>query len=131
MDPNKQLSEFKEIDFKYELEYYNALFFTTYCVKFDGYNMKHILSCLRKGEVITFFINNGSMVTGNPFDDTYRRDIYEEYVESIYWYHEFYGDTIRIKTNYPDFNEYLRHAIKLIIRKEKIEKIKNSINGNK
>lgn len=123
----RQLKKFKKkINFNYEVGYFSVMDFTSFAIEIDGYSLENILLSLREGEVIKFLLNDGFKYN-NKYKQTYNFLKETKYSGSIYWENEYYGDTIRIKSNYPDFVENIHNNAKLVIRRNKLNKIKKNI----
>ena len=126
--PTLQLQEFIDsgLDFEYNFEYYTSYNKIEIAINLPGYSIPNILSLLRKGEVISFLVNDGKTNNGK-YDNDFIEYYNEKYDNSIYWECPYYGDRIRISTNMTDFRERLDKYINILARKDKILKIKNNI----
>ena len=92
--------------FDYDFSY-NPINKITFAINEEGYGLKDIISKLKKGEKISFLINDGKTIfdknigTGNFIYN-------EKYDNSIYWENEFYGDCVRADSNIGTLQEWIK-----------------------
>jgi len=90
-----------------------------FCIEHEGFSMKDIISKLKEGEKILFYLNDGYR---SDWDDKkgYSKLYQVKYREgSIYWKHDTYGECVRIDSDMGSIREWCEEL-------NKIYNVKNS-----
>jgi hypothetical protein len=111
MDTKKAEKEIKSLldsglsfDYKIDMNIINK---TMFCIEKEGYSIKDIISKLKDGEKLLFYLNDGCRADWDDKKGKYS-PMYQvkDREGSIYWKHDIYGECVRIDSDMCSIKEW-------------------------
>ena len=91
-------------DYKIDMDVINKIMF---CIEKDGYAIKDIVSKLKEGEKLSFYLNDGYRVDWDDKKGKYSPMCHVKDREgSIYWKNDRYGECVRIDSDMGSIKEW-------------------------
>jgi hypothetical protein len=98
------------LSFDYEIDM-NIINKQMFCIEKEGFSMSDIISKLKEGEKILFYLNDGYR---SDWDNKKDSQLYQikDREGSIYWKHDTYGECVRIDSDMNSIREWCRELSK-------------------
>ena len=96
------------LSFYYEIDMY-SMNKQTFCIEHEGFSIGDIISKLKEGEKILFYLNHGyrsDWVYKKGYSPTYQIKDFKDREGSIYWKHATYGECVRIDSDMGSIREW-------------------------